>query len=172
MSWAGPLAKPSATDRKRRARLVKVARAREERDAKTSVRRRDRHCRFPLCGCKKLGLRLEVAHTQHKGAGGNPAGDRSTPETMILLCEHRHQHGLVSLHKGTLEARPLTTLGYNGPVAWYVDSAIMFPGLNRYVAREARWAEVARERAAGVLDWSALSSPQERLLEQLAEMNR
>lgn len=169
--FAGPLPKPSSTGRKKREHETKTARLTRESAAKGAVRRRDRRCRFPLCGCKKLRLRLEVAHADHKGMGGNPAGDRSTADRMILLCTHRHQDGQVSLHKGTLWARPLTLAGYDGPVAWLIDADTLFAGMYRYVARSARWAEVGVERAVGVLDEAALTSQQRRVLEQLGEMD-
>jgi hypothetical protein len=104
--------------------------------------------------------------------GGNPAGDRSTPDRMILLCTHRHQDGAVSLHKGTLWAKPLTPDGYDGPVAWFVDADTLFAGMYRYVAKAARWAEVGRERAIGVLEEGLLTAQQRRILEKLGEMEQ
>jgi hypothetical protein len=162
--------KPSTTQRKQEEHQAKVELQARERGAKTAVRRRDRRCRFPFCGCQRLGLRLEVAHADHKGMGGNPEGDRSTPDRMILLCTHRHQDGAVSLHKGTLWAKPLTPAGYDGPVAWYVDADTLFAGMYRYVAKAARWAEVGRERAVGVLEEGLLTPQQRRILEKLGEM--
>jgi hypothetical protein len=98
-----------------------------ERDQKADVRRRDRGCRFPLCGCRRLGLSLEarqeVSHDKHKGIGGNPAGDRSVAALMVQLCLHRHQDSRISRHKGTMRARALTRHGYNGPVIWEADRA-------------------------------------------------
>lgn len=166
----GPFWKPSTTDRKKTEKVTKAELRELERLAKSAVRHRDRVCRFPLCGCKKLGLRLEVAHADHKGMGGNPEGDRSTPDRMILLCTHRHQDGAVSLHKGTLWAKPLTAEGYNGPVRWLIDAATLFPGLYRYVTKAARWAELGDESAPGVFDVAVLSAAQVRVLEQLATM--
>lgn len=113
--------KPSRTARKIEERKTKLSRRRDEDNAKRDARKRDRACRFPMCGCKRLGLPLEVSHDEHKGMGGNPAGDRSTPEKLVLLCNHRHQFGRISRHAGTMKAMPHSSVqGYNGPVSWYV----------------------------------------------------
>lgn len=134
--------KPSHTARKVTEARRRQSRKYAEDKAKGLVRRRDKHrCRFPLCGCGTLGLRLEVSHIKHKGHGGNPAGDRSVPEEMILLCVHRHQHGAVSRHHGTLRTRYLTAAKAKGPIAWDVK----LPG-------RSRWWEVARESAVQVLE--------------------
>lgn len=164
--------KPSATKRK----ITKLKGRRElktrEDTNKGRVRRRDRFCRFPLCGCRKLGLKLdarqEVSHQKHKGMGGDPTGDRSLPELMLYLCKHRHQDGAVSIHKGTLRARPLTAAGTNGPIAWDVDSETLFPGLYRNIVKEARWFEAARETKVQQLE--PLSAKQQIVLERLGEM--
>lgn len=152
--------KPSRTARK----LAKAADLKKlrtnEANEKKHVRRRDKKCRFPLCGCRKLGLRLEVSHDRHKGMGGNPAGDRNTRRELVLLCVHRHQDGAISRHKGTLKARYLTAKGYEGPVAWLVDLA--------EVGLPAEWTEVARERAVGQLE--PLTPRQAEILETLAGM--
>jgi hypothetical protein len=152
--------KPSRTARKLAERKADVALEAHEDVEKAAVRRRDRLCRFPLCGCRKLGLRREVSHDAHKGMGGNPAGDRSDRRTMVLLCVHRHQHGAVSRHKGTLRAAYLTAKGYEGPVAWWVDLS--------EVGQPPAWLEVARESAPGQLE--PLTETQATILETLAKM--
>lgn len=171
MSWNGSLPKPSRTARTKLTRTEKLARRHAEDEEKRKVRRRDRTCRFPLCGCHTLRLRLEVAHIDHKGMGGNPEGDRSTADRMVYLCVHRHQDGRVSFHKGTLQAKPLTPDGFDGPVAWRVDAEVLFPGMYHYVHKSARWAEVGRESAPGVLEEGLLTAQQRRVLEQLARMD-
>lgn len=113
--------KPSRTARKIKERQTKLDRKATERKIMNEVRKRDRVCRFPMCGCKKLGLNLEVAHLRHRGMGGNPLGDRTNTAEMILLCSHRHQFGGVSLHRGTLRIVPLTEDGCDGPVRFEVD---------------------------------------------------
>jgi len=119
---------------------TKMARAKKaavnrkaEREAKAIVRARDRVCRFPG---GNHAWPLEVAHLQHKGMGGNPAGDRSVPEKMILLCRGHHQSGPVSLHRGTLKVEPLTDAGTNGEVrfhAWRPD-LVVIPEMVRVVS--------------------------------------
>ena len=108
------------------------------------VRERDRKCRFPLCACGRFRLRLEVSHQKHRGMGGNPSMDRTTPESMILVCSARHKENRVSLDRGTLRWRALSDRGAEGPVAWDVD-------LNALGARQGssrpQWREVARELA-------------------------
>lgn len=154
----GPNWKPSRTARKIHEKQVKADLLAKEMKAKKAVRQRDRHvCRFPLCGCRRLKLGLEVSHDNHKGMGGNPSGDRSTTEQMVLLCTHRHQFGAVSRHAGTLRAEPLTSAGYDGPVAWEV-----------HVEDWGGWVEVARERKPG--DLEPLTRLQLGLLQNLASM--
>jgi hypothetical protein len=149
--------KPSRTERKKDEHARKVAREHVEDAAKAAARRRDKVCRFPLCGCRRLGLRLEVAHDEHKGMGGNPAGNRNVPENLVLMCIHRHQFGGISFHKGTLRADFLTARGFDGPVKWFVN-----------LERD-RWTEVAREVSPGILE--ALAEKQRGLLEALAAMD-
>lgn len=99
--------------------------------------------------------------------GGNPEGDRSTPDKMLLLCVQRHQDGIVSRHRGTIRVRPLTADGTNGPVAWDVDSDAIKP----YIRRKSEfgyWFELARESAVQTLE--PLKHDQERILLALAEM--
>lgn len=86
-------------------------RTRFEKDA---VRRRDVRCRWPDCeNCRKYQPRLEVAHLNDKGAGGDH-GERSTADQMMLLCFLTHQ-GPRSLHSGDLRVEPLTEHGTDGP---------------------------------------------------------
>jgi hypothetical protein len=190
MAW-GDLAKPSRTARKKAKRKTAYDRMTEEWSNKRAAKHRDGHrCRFPLCGCRKLGVkldaRLEASHDQHKGMGGNPAGDRSVTELLVSLCLHRHQDGQVSRHKGTLRSRYLSDRGNNGPLAWDVDAAYVLEALRRaghalpeggllLVPLEyqglndtVEWVEVAREfrvqQLMPLADW------QTAVLKQLAEM--
>jgi len=141
--------KPSRTARKREEHQKKLERSTYEARNKADVRRRDRVCRFPICGCRALRLRLEAAHLEHKGAGGDPAMQRSDSSGMILFCTHRHQHGRISLHAGTLRVRALTEQGTKGPVAFDVDESMLDI---HHPDPIARWTEVARERKPGELD--------------------
>lgn len=154
--------KPSASARKLKKADTRLKAKKAERDEKLEVRRRDRFCRFPLCGCRRLGWRLETSHQSHKGAGGDKTGTRSTADQMILLCVHRHQDGVVSRHHGTLRARYLTADRADGPVAWEVDLGAV------YGFKKAQWREVARESAVQQLE--PLDKWQEDALLHLAEM--
>lgn len=141
---------------------------------KRAVRRRDLYCRFPLCGCKKFKLRLDVSHAKHKGMGGNPKGDRSLEPGLILLCSARHKDNAISVDRGTLRIKPLvlrlagkrpSTQGLAGPCAWLVD-------INRlredFGAHQQEWLEVARETARHVFE--PFTPEQEAILKRLAGM--
>lgn len=180
MASVTPMWKTSRTARVKAKLKDKLRIQADEKKNKAQVRRRDRGCRFPMCGCRKLGLKLdarpEVSHDRHKGMGGNPAGDRSLPELMVQLCVHRHQDGPISRHKGTMRAVYLTAEGYNGPVAWEIDIA-MYAYLvavqngqrGPSVPKAPVWREVARERKVGVLE--PLTADQHETLDILAEMD-
>lgn len=117
--WDGPNFKQPGEVRKAGRRRGK-ARVMREIAAKQLVRREDRYCRFPLCGCDRARLPWEVAHLHHKGMGGNPRGDRSDPGLMIYLCSARHRDAPISLHAGTLWILSLTDAGTRGPCAFYI----------------------------------------------------
>ena len=152
--------KPSRTARKLKERKKRLKRQTDEIKEKRIVRKRDKYrCRFPLCGCQKLGIRLEVSHDRHKGHYG---AEGSVAPLMVLLCFTRHQDGIVSRHHGTLRARYLTPKNYDGPVAW--DIAASTVG-----GKGDKWIEVARESAVQVLE--PLTPQQRQLLEELAEMH-
>lgn len=161
-----PFQKPSRTARKREALESRRDAVRAEMAEKRKVRARDRRCRFPLCGCGPMRLRLEVSHDFHKGMGSK--GGVSLASLMVLLCEHRHQHGAVSRHKGTLRAKYLTPDGYDGPVAWEIDmEALRRP---RWQSVEPRFAEVARESRPGQIE--PLQVWQREALETLSQMEK
>lgn len=167
------LPKPSRTARKKKQRERRQKLRKAETDSKGEVRRRDRFCRFPLCGCRSLGLQLkarpEVSHDKHKGAGGNPSGDRSHAAGMVLLCVHRHQHGAVSIHKGTLRPHFLEPDKFDGPIAWLVDLEALEKGRHTHVPKGGRWFELARE-AGRPQAWEPLTERQRSYLTRLAEM--
>jgi hypothetical protein len=173
------LTKPSRTARK----IAKLKGRKEldqhERTQKAKARKRDGgRCRFPLCGCRALKLppRVEVSHDRHKGMGGNPAGDRSTSAGLITLCDHRHQHGVFSRHKGTLRTRYLTDDGNDGPVAWDLDGSLLdkhipdwMPPIGHILFLDnGAWVQIATETSIGIL--ARLSPWQSRVLKILAEM--
>lgn len=89
-----------------------------------SVRREDRFCRFPLCGCGRLKLTLDVAHAGedgHRGIGGNRSLSRTTPANLILICRPRHRAHQFAVDQKTLRVEPLTDAGLRGPVEWWVS---------------------------------------------------
>lgn len=142
-----------------------------ETNHKKTAKKRDHYrCRFPLCGCKTLGLaldaRLEASHHTHKGMGGDPTGERSLPWLLVSLCKHRHQDGAISIHKGTLRPKFLSTKAYDGPIAWEVDINRLRPD---YGSRPQKWLEVARETKVG--EWALFTEKQRLVLETLKEMD-
>lgn len=155
--WTGPNPKPSRTASTKARREAARDVTRHERAEKSAVRRRDRVCRFPLCACGKWHMRTEVSHLTHKGTHGRETKKAvSVAPAMILLCFHRHQDGPVSIHHGTLDVRPLTDAGTDGPVAWFVDAEILARVLAEPAMTHARreapavtsgWVELAREES-------------------------
>lgn len=110
-------------DRVRRHMKRQETKAAEERVMR-QVRREDRYCRFPLCGCGKLKLPLDVAHAGdegHRGMGGNPSLSATTPENLITLCRPRHRAHKFAIDKKTLRVEPLTERGLRGPVRWWAE---------------------------------------------------
>ena len=159
---------PTARDRAQKRRRLSTA----ERSAKEHVRDvRDKVCRFPKCGCKRFDFGMKcwptVSHDKHKGMGGNPNGERSAPELMILLCKWRHQDAPVSRHAMTMRTRYLTDEKNDGPVACEVDLWAVRPGMYQ---QRGVWFEVARESDVGLL--MPLTDEQEHVLDELAEMER
>lgn len=154
-TWDGPQFKGDQPNRVRERRLRKMAVDLQERKNKTAVRKRDRKCRFPICGCERWRRQSQVSHREHKGPGGDPKGIRSGTENMVLLCPFRHQENRVSIHQGNLQWDPLTKAGADGPIRW----------------RELHgttWVTLATEKAIGQWD---LTDSQRVRLERLAEMD-
>ena len=85
---------------------------------KRKVRLRDVICRWPDCeDCRRYKTRLEVAHLEAKGMGGDKSSLRSVASKMILCCFLVHQ-GPRSLHSGDRRITPLTEHGTNGPCSF------------------------------------------------------
>lgn len=121
---------------------------RAENANKQFVRDRENHkCRFPLCSCGRIRLRLEVSHQEHKGMGGDPTGERSVPALMVNICFPRHKDAKISLDKKTLRWVELTDAGANGPIAWEVNVGRLSAG-----TLADQWIELAREARPGVLE--------------------
>lgn len=96
-------------------RAAKSAIKAHEDAEKKAVRLRDGgRCRWPGCRDKS---RLEVAHLDDKGMGGDH-GVRTDRAYMICLCYLCHQ-GPHSLHQQTKRIEVLTAQGTNGPCAFY-----------------------------------------------------
>lgn len=157
----------SATvDRRKKRSLLKRA----EDAAMAKVRRRDKKCRFPLCGCRKLGLTLHVSHQRHRGMGGNPAGDRTVPELMVLVCSARHRELPISIDRGTVRWRPLTEDGANGPIAWDLNASLV-RGYPLSSTESSDWFQIAEEIAPGVLI-EPTANERSILVDDLAKMER
>lgn len=136
---------------------------------KKRVRGRDRFCRFPLCGCRHAGLRTEVSHSRHKGMGGNPKGDRSSADLMVLVCSARHKENRVAIDRGTLTWEPLTDAGAFGPIAWSMRQDELPKDLQDVPIGADPWIELARETAIGV--YESLTPRQRTILKYLATMD-
>jgi hypothetical protein len=130
------LAKPLRADRKKHERRTRRERRQHEATNKRAAIDRD-GCRFPRCGCRRLGLAVHGAHREAKGIGGDH-GRRSTLDNLLGLCVHRHQSGFVSIHAGTLKPIPLTDRGTNGPIAWEMHTSAL--GL-----RPGAWVRIVEE---------------------------
>jgi hypothetical protein len=94
---------------------------RAEEAIKASVRQRDgSRCRVPGCMEQKHGVRLEVAHLDHKGRGGDKQLIRTRADRMLCLCFLHHQ-GAVSHHSRDLRIEPETAAGTDGLCAFFVS---------------------------------------------------
>ena len=148
------LAKPApGTLKKERAKRKRSRKAHELEQMK-AVHERDVTCRFPGCGCRYHNRPKQCAHIHHRGMGGNPSGDRTLQQLMILLCVDRHQDGVLSLDRGTLRCEPLTDRGTDGPVEWSLR-----------VEHGGEWIVLATESAPHVL--LPLTDTQSDLLTQM-----
>ena len=105
------------------ARERRKAIADAEEAEKQKVRLRDRRCRWPHCAnCKRYQPRLECAHLDPKGMGGDPTALRTTSAGMMLLDFLTHQSGPSSLEQHGKKIEPLTAAGTDGPCSfWQAD---------------------------------------------------
>lgn len=145
--WDGPQFKGAGPSSKVLRRQRKRDDKREEEKNKATVRRRDRDCRFPLCGCKALKIMGHVAHRRHKGSGGNPARDRSCPADMILVCACRHRENRISLDRGTLRWEGQSNMMANGLVTWEILTSELPKELR--TPQPKLWTPIWREGAIG-----------------------
>lgn len=99
-------------------------------------------CRWPACEHMPKKPRLEVSHCfEHRGSGGNPSGDRTRRDLLLLACFIHHD--LIDAKDAKVEA--LTHEGTDGPCAFF--------------ARDPETGEmqhVASERLIGVSDTRGL----------------
>ncbi len=108
---------------------------------KDRVRVRDRICRWPHCeNCRRFTPRLEVAHLDAKGMGGDPRGAVTTADQMVLLDYLTHQSGIYSLEQHGRRIEPLTDRGTDGPCEFWQSDG------------RGGWYLVARERAPFVYE--------------------
>jgi hypothetical protein len=98
---------------------VKAERKATEDEAILAAKQRDGfRCRWPEAHKCRGGL--EGAHVfQHRGMGGNPAGDRTTPELILPLCAWMHRRGPESIDGKQLKVEALTDQGTRGPCVFY-----------------------------------------------------
>lgn len=122
-------------ERKERRKSVEA----HEDAEKDAVRAADGYCRWPHCEhCRRYKPRLEVAHLDAKGFGGDH-GTRSDRTQMILLDYLTHQ-GSDGLEQHGRRIVPLTDRGTRGPCEfWRKDPS-------------AGWYLVARESAPHVYE--------------------
>lgn len=137
--------KPSAMESRNARIKSKTEKTNHETREKAKVRKRDKRCRFPDCGCR--GLRMEVAHIVAKSLL-----DPSDSSGMIFLCVQRHQDGVISLHHKTLRIAYLTDQRANGPIAFEIDASYVAPKEGEPRQPTGTWIELARERSIGVLE--------------------
>ena len=79
------------------------------------LRQRDGHgCRWPGCESWKRSIRVEAAHLDDSGMGGDPSLIRTQRHLMIRLCYDHHQ-GRVSIHSKDLRIVYLTDRQTDGP---------------------------------------------------------
>jgi len=84
-----------------------------------AVRRDLNTCRFPRCPFAKKGMVIDPAHfMRHRGAGGNPSGDRTERTGQIVALCRRHHDMLDKF--GEIEIEPMSSaLLADGPLAFY-----------------------------------------------------
>ena len=105
-------------------RESRAARKSHENACKAKLRARDGPgCRWPGCEYWRRGVRVEGAHLEDKGMGGDKQSLRTQPEKMIRLCWEHHQ-GAASVHSTHLDVRPLTSRGTDGPCAFWFRPTI------------------------------------------------
>jgi hypothetical protein len=115
--------------RERRSVALKL----EQAEMRAAKRRDGGKCRWPNCKYAKKDLPIDAAHfLQHRGAGGNPDGSRTTRSTILSLC--RIHHSL--LDHCEINIQPMTDANADGPLAFFqLDKET---GRMEHVATESR----------------------------------
>jgi hypothetical protein len=75
-------------------------------------------CRWSGCDLWRRGFRIDAAHLDAKGIGGDKLLIRTVLENMMRICAPHHV-GPVSLHSGDLRIEFLTERKANGPCAFW-----------------------------------------------------
>jgi len=134
-------AKPAKGTARLALRIDRSKRRASEKDAKAAARLRDGYRnRWP--GNPNAGERLEVAHFQGKGMGGDH-GLRSQLDNLITFDWLTHQ-GPQSIHSGHKRVIPLTRDGCSGPCAFFERNSLAN-------GKFGHWKKVGEEISRGVL---------------------
>jgi len=129
ITYPKPLKGEYRLEQKKNARHRKAI----EEKVMAEAKRRDRGlCRWT--GCEFKDLRVEAAHLEHRGMGGNPALDRTERHKLIALCVRHHQ----LFDHTKIDVVPIEPRGADGPCEFYTR---MDTG---------GWALVGRERSIHV----------------------
>jgi hypothetical protein len=128
-----PAKDPKGTATKARRRAAARVR-RLEGLYKAEAKILDHHrCQRPGCIVQGVG-RVESAHLDGKGMGGDHGARSDSPACFVTTCSDCHQ-GPRSLHSTHLLVVPLSDRGADGPLAWYVrptlTDAYMYFGTSR-----------------------------------------
>lgn len=110
----------------------------EEKVMAAAKRRDGGKCRWPRCECASTTIPIDAVHfLQHRGAGGNPKGDRTAHTGQIIALCRRHHDMLDKYQDIAIEPIDATALA-DGPLVFY-----------RRVA-SGRFAHVATETYRGI----------------------
>jgi hypothetical protein len=111
----GALQKPKKGDAWLDSKKRSAERKAAEKKAMDEVRKLDKVCRVPYCEHMPKKPQLHVMHQEHRGIGGNPAGDRTEIHKMLLGCFIHHRE----YDHGDLDFVPKTEKGTRGPLDWF-----------------------------------------------------
>lgn len=101
----------------------RIARRNKRKAAKMTIQKELRArdgigCRWPGCEFWRKGYRVEAAHLDASGMGGDPSLIRTQRQKLIRICYPHHQ-GVCSLHSGDLRIVPVfEARGTDGPCSF------------------------------------------------------